>query len=47
MLLLHLIYLVYFCAKILIACGGQTPSQAKQNMQSGSLAINGFFADAA
>jgi len=30
----------------LIATGGQTPSQARQNMQSGSLTCNGFFVEA-
>ena len=36
----------YFFSYILIACGGQTPSQARQKIQSGSLSINGFFSDA-
>jgi hypothetical protein len=35
----------YF-TNIFIACGGQTFSQAKQNMQSFSLTIKGFFSDA-
>jgi hypothetical protein len=39
-------FLYAFLWKILIACGGHTPSHAKQNMQSGSRAINGFFSDA-
>jgi hypothetical protein len=36
----------YFASKILIACGGQTPSHARQKMQSGSFDINGFLSDA-
>ncbi len=41
----HDLFFDYFSAKIFIACGGQTPSQAKQNMQSDSRAISGFFSD--
>jgi len=29
-----------------MAWGGQTPSHAKQKIQSGSLSISGFFSDA-
>ena len=36
----------YFASKILIACGGQTPSHARQKIQSGSFDINGFWSDA-
>ena len=36
----------YFFTNILIACGGQTFSHAKQNIQSFSRIIKGFFSDA-
>ena len=37
----------YFCSNILMALGGQTPSHARQNIQSGSLDMSGFLPDAA
>lgn len=43
---ISILTVVYFCSNILMACGGHTPSQARQNMQSGSFDMSGFFSEA-